>query len=419
MMRHLLLLLCFCAAATCHPSDSESSSGISVPVTLSGTLLHTNGAWTDGWLDSTTIPAFRGVISPTLRLGPHLFFYSAVAVQSASYFTGTSYNYSEHPDPVSAELMQAFVGYSGKVKDVSWLFKAGQLSSAFGLAPLEYDDFKMPLFMPPPSYTSALSLRPDQLPCGTGDLIRQQTGGEIQFLCGGSQEESYGLTPVTLYGLPGVEAQISAGRIDGRLQVTNSSPVNPQGLRSGSQFVQWTAGGGYSFGAGVHVGVSGFRGPYLNRTVEPLLGSADNLRALHASGLGLDVQWSRASWSVEGEWQRFQFDLPGFVVSPTVQAAYGQAKRIVSPRIFLAARLSFEEFGSVQDASGVRTRHFQALRKAVELGMGYRLNRLQLIKAGFGLSDFTSASMLYRNGLQNTVQLQLITDITVVSKAFQ
>ncbi len=49
--------------------------------------------------------------------------------------------------------------------------------------------------------------------------------------------------------------------------------------------------------------------------------------------------------------------------------------------------------------------------------MGYRLNRLQLIKAGFGLSDFTSATS--SDGLQNTVQLQLVTDVTAISKAFR
>jgi hypothetical protein len=51
--------------------------------------------------------------------------------------------------------------------------------------------------------------------------------------------------------------------------------------------------------------------------------------------------------------------------------------------------------------------------------MGYRLNRLQLIKAGFSLSDFTSASAAYDDGVQNTVQLQLVTDLPAISKAFR
>ena len=416
MMRYLLLLFCFCMAALCHSSEDESSYGFSVPVTATGALIHTTGAQTDDGLQTTTTAAFRAVVSPTLRLGSHWFFYSAVAVQSGSYFTSTSYNYNE--DPVSAELMQAFVGYSGKVNNVSWLLKAGQLSSAFGLAPLEYDDARMPLFAPPPSYTSAVALRADQLPWEIRDLTRQ-TGGEVNFLYGGSGSESYGLTPVTLYGLPAVEAEISTGRIDGRLQVTNSSPSNPQGLRSGSQFAQWTAGGGYSVGGGVHVGLSGFRGPYLDTPVTPLLSPAGPISRFDASGLGLDAQWSRGSWSIEGEWQRFQFDLPGFLVSPTVVTAYGQAKKILSPRIFLATRLSLERFGSAEDSSGAMTRHFQAPRKAVEFGVGYRLNRRQLVKAGFSRSDFTSASILQTDGLQNMVQVQLVTDFTPISKVFR
>ncbi len=417
MLRRSLLVFCLCMTATCYASDDESAYGISVPVTVSGTLLHTGGTRTDNGLTSTTTAAFRAVVSPTLRLGSHWFFYSALAVQSGSYFNGSSYNYDENL--VGSELMQAFVGYSGKASNMSWLFKAGQLSSAFGMAPLEYDDAKMPLFAPPAPYTSAVMLRPDQLPCGTTDLARQQNGGAVEFLCGGSESESYGLTPVTLYGLPGAEAEISTGRFDGRLQITNSSPANPQSIRSGSQFLQWTAGGGYSFGGGVRVGVSGFRGPYLNAILEPLLPAGENLRHFNASGLGIDSQWSRGPWSVEGEWQYFQFDLPGFLVSPTVQTAYGQAKRILSPRIFIATRLSFEQFGPVENVSHATARHFQAPRKAAELGLGYRLNRLQLIKASFGFSDFISASIMHSDGLQNMVQLQLVTNLPAISKAFR
>ncbi len=416
-MRRLLLVFCFCMAATCRPSEDESASGISVPVTVSGALLHIDGAPTEDDAGSTTTPAFRAIVSPTLRLGSHWFIYSAAAVQSASYFKGTSYSYDE--DSVSAELMQAFLGYSAKAGNLSWLFKAGELSSAFGLGPLEYDDAKMPLFAPPPSYTSAIALSTDQPPCGNTYLKRQQYGGEVEFLCAGSESENYGLTPDTLYALSGVEAEISAGRIDGRLEITNSSPANPQGVRSGSHFLQWAAGGGYSLGGGVHVGVSGFRGPYLNATVKPQLLAGEDLSRFNASGLGIDGQWSQGQWSVEGEWQYFRFDLPGFIVSPMVQTAYGQAKRILSPRVFLATRFSFERFGLVEDDWHATARHFQAPRKAAEFGLGYRLNRHQLIKAGFGLSDFISASSSYGDGLQKTVELQLVTDLTAISKAFR
>ncbi len=417
MLMRSLLILCFCGATLCHAVEDESVYGASVPVTISGGLLHTSGMQTDDGLEPATAAAFRGVISPTVRLGSHWFFYSSVAIQSASYFDGTYYNYNE--SPVSAELMQAFLGYAGKSGKVSWLFKAGRLSSAFGLAPLEYDDAKMPLLMPPPSYTSAVPLRPDQLPCGAADFWRQRYQDELEFRCGGSESESYGLTPVTLYGLPGVEAEISAGRVDGRLQITNSSPANPQGLLSENQAVQWTAGGGYSFPGGLHVGVSGFRGPYLNKIVAPLLPPGEGIRRFHAAGLEVDAQWSRGPWSLEGEWQKFWFNTPGFPISPTVQTAYGQAKRILSPRVFVATRLSFERFGPVEDSWGSTMSHFQAPRKAVELAMGYRLNRLQLIKAGFSLSDFTSASAAYDDGVQNTVQLQLVTDLPAISKAFR
>src|SRR5579884_3817405 len=136
MLMRSLLILCFCGATLCHAVEDESVYGASVPVTISGGLLHTSGMRTDDGLEPATAAAFRVVISPNVRLGSHWFFYSSVAIQSSSYFEGTSYNYNERP--VGSELMQAFLGYSGKTGKISWLLKTGRLSSAFGLGPLEY-----------------------------------------------------------------------------------------------------------------------------------------------------------------------------------------------------------------------------------------------------------------------------------------
>ena len=62
-----------------------------------------------------------------------------------------------------------------------------------------------------------------------------------------------------------------------RVQVTNSSPANPQSLRSRSQSAQVTAGAGYSLHGGLHIGVSGFRGPYLDHVVAAFLPTGKSL----------------------------------------------------------------------------------------------------------------------------------------------
>lgn len=393
----------------------EASYGISVPITISGGAGYANGP-ENSEVDGT----FRAVLSPTLNLGPHWFAYGALETRSSSYLGYSAPTEDDHP--VIFTPMQAYIGYRTEFKGASFLFKAGQLSSAFGLGPLEYDDATMPLIGPPPIYEMTLPLRSDQLPCGVKDLLWQSYGSDVTLHCGGSAAEGYGIMPVTLYGLPGLEGELSWKRIDARLEITNSSPANPQSLLSGSQFPQWTAGGGYTFRGGLHIGVSGFRGPYLDHILTPLLPAGKRLSDFPASGFGTDAQWSGGSWAVEGEWQYFRFSLPGFVVSPSAHAGYLQVKKIINPRIFVAARTATQDTGRVASLSGTAASRIDAPEQIQEIGMGYRLNRRQLLKLDLNWTNIQSWSAdreLWPGMHVYGVELQLVTSLNVLSKAFR
>jgi hypothetical protein len=408
-------LLCLCVGLCAQ----EATSSISVPITVSGDVRATN---TPAGEDAQTNPAasFRAVLSPTLQLTRHWFLYAALEAHSSNYFAYSTG--SDDEEPVQFELMQAFIGYTNMLSRASILVKAGQLSSAFGAFPVEYDDSKMPLVDAPPVYTTGLPLRPDQLPCGVNDILAQTYGSEIDYRCGGSARERYGVTPVALYGLPGFEVELAIARVDARLQITNSSPVNPQGLTSGNQHAQWTAGGGYAFHGGLHVGASAFRGPYLDGSLGHLLPAGTSVRDFVASGQGIDAEWSKGRWSVAGEWQHFRFELPGFLVSPSEDAGYGQVKRILSPRVYLSARATAEHFGRIQDSHGASASQFAGPLQIYELAVGYRLNRQQLLKVG---SSWTNRNYWEANGWwwpQATgyvFEAQLVTTVTAVSKIFR
>jgi len=404
----------------CNLPAQEATYGISVPLTVSGDVLYGHGAAARDGGESSISGGGRVVLSPTLRLGAHWFAYAAIEVYSSSYFPYDRPG-GERP-PVTAGPLQAFLGYATKIGGVSLLIKGGQLSSAFGMFPLEYDDAKTAFVNPPAVYIANLPLRADQLACGVADLVFQPYAGELQYNCGGSHRDSYGLVPVTLYGLPAIETDLSWRRLDARVQITNSSPANPQGLTSGSQMAQWTAGGGYTLPAGVHVGVSGFRGPYLNVNLTPLLPEGRTIRDFSASGVGVDAQWSRGHWSTEGEWQHFRFDLPGFVDSPSENAAYVQVKRILSPRTFIAARMNEQQFGRIQDSLGVSAHRYQAPRYVDEFSLGYRLNRQQLVKLGFdwtNLGAWTADNGYWPGSQGYGVQLQLVSSFTALSRPFR
>jgi hypothetical protein len=395
--------------------SQEANSGISVPVTISGNARITRSSG-DG---SSGSGGFRVLLSPSLRLGSHWFAYSVFGAQSSSYL---SYSTGLDKDQaVRSTFIQAYVGYKADFHSASLLVKAGRLASAFGLYPLEYDDAKSPFIEPPPLYTVNLLLRPDQLPCNLSDMLRQSYDGDIQFHCGGSSAERYGMVPATLYGIPGVEAQLSWNHLDARLQLTNSSPANPQSVLSRSQFAQWTGGGGYSARGGLHVGMSGFRGPYLDHILNPLLPTGKRLADFSASGIGVDAQWSGGPWALEGEWQRFRFGVPGFLESPTNQGAYVQVKRIVSPRVFAAIRASVQQPGGATDAAGRAASQIDSRQQTAEFVLGYRINRLQLLKSGFSYvnrNDWSSSNKYWPPEHRFGLEFQLVTSLNALSKGF-
>jgi hypothetical protein len=351
---------------------------------------------------------FRAVISPTLRLGPHWFVYSALQINSTPYFYYDAYAADERS--VDFRTLQAFVGYSTTIKSASLLIKAGQLSSAFGSFPLQYDDAKNPLIDQPASYATRIPLRPDQLPCGAGDLLSQEYDRDIFHGCGGSSKDRYGILPATLYGLIGLEAELSVARMDARFQLTNSSPANPLGLTSPSQHLQWSAGGGYTVRTGLRLGASVFRGPYLDREIELLLPRGKTIRDFPAAGIGADIQWAHGRWALNGELQRFQFDSPNFQVAPSVRVAYGEVKSILSTRAFAAVRAGVETYPRVRDVAGVSAPHWAPSHQTYEFAFGFRPNRHQLIKAGYEWVRGADMSGTH----DNVVGIQVVTTFTAL-----
>jgi len=262
------------------------------------------------------------------------------------------------------------------------LIKAGQLSSAFGAFPLHYDDAENSLLDQPLGYITRLPLTTGQIPCGTNDLLRQHYGS-VSNSCGGAPGRAPGLVPATLYGLPGFETDFSAGRLDARLQLTSGSPANPQTVGAAGQYLQWTAGGGYTIRHGFRAGVSGFRGPYLDRRLRPLLPAGTTLRDFPASAVGADVQWARGRWSASGEIQRFRFESPNFVMAPSITAGYVDLKVVLTPRLYVAGRPGWLSAGRVLDNKGISAHQFAGSLKSYEIAAGWWLSRNQLLKGSY------------------------------------
>ena len=296
---------------------------------------------------------FRLMLYPTWKLSRHWSFYGAYQAVSRPYYYS---DFETQGYGVRGNLAQGYLSYSQVWQDASLQVRAGELSSAFGAFPLHYDDRDNPMVDVPLQY-------------------------------------GYYGALATLTGLAGAEVDGTWKRLDGRAQFTNSSPANPRSIFASEQYGNWAGGGGYTIMQGLRVGVSGYRGPYLDRQspfYKPVEGPPRNLPG---SAVGVDAQWGRGHWNVRGELQRFVMT---YGPMPTFHehTGYVEAERTLSPRWYVATRFSY--------LSADFTGHSQE----IEAVAGYRPGVGQIIKVSYETAHSDTTSIPDR-----TLAVQFVTAI--------
>ncbi|WP_263353853.1 hypothetical protein [Acidicapsa acidisoli] len=350
------LALCLLSAVLCPQfiAAQEANSGFDLRATLSGQAAVSSISTETPRSGSSGDAGFRSVFYPTWKINDHWTATGAWQLYSSQYFFGS---FSANGYGAKGNLLQATLNYSRISNKGSVLIRAGQLSTAFGSFPLRYDDADNALIDLPIEY-------------------------------------GYYSAPVSILGLAGAQIDATRGKWDGRAQFVNSSPVNPRSLFARDQYGNWAGGGGYTIRQGLRVGVSAFRGPYLDRKSKYFFPGEENPSSLPAHALGLDIQWARGHWNVQGELQKFV--LP-YTAIPTFreQAGYAEVKRVLNPRWYLATRVGYTS----ANASGKV--------QSIEATAGFRPDRLQLIKIGYELEHYSEGP--YSN--ENTLAIQIVTSL--------
>jgi hypothetical protein len=213
----------------------------------------------------------------------------------------------------------------------------------------------------------------------------------------------YGYYYATVSSLPvaGIQVDAAKGKWDARAQFANSSPANPRSIPASDQYENW-AGGGYTIKQGFRVGLSAYRGPYLDRRFPCFFPGEANPSRLPASAASLDVQWARGHWNLQGELQKFVMP---YQVIPVLreQAGYIEAKRVLSPRWYVAARFGYLSANVIGS------------RLALESAAGFRPNAIQIIKLSYETMHASRGE--YQN--ENTVEIQLVTSLQPFSRAWR
>jgi hypothetical protein len=351
--------------------------GFDIPLTITGGGLYTHRLQSNDSQASPAAAAFRTVWYPTLKLGSRWYASASIQVDSSPFFY---FEADKSERKIEARVVQGYVGYTTSREKNSLTVKVGKLVSAFGSFPLRYDDELNSLIDVPPGYGSS-------------------EYGALKY-------------PVTLYGQPGVEVDMNLRRWDARIQFVNSSPGNPRALFAGGQNPNWVAGSGYTIRQGFRVGGSFYRGGYL--TVGRLLLATENAGDWPATGVGLEAQWARGPWSVNGEWQRFYFPYGRIIADTTLKFGYAEVKRLLPPRLYVATRFGYNTNNSIQRAGPPRTVPFRPNRTPLELTLGFRLNRSQLLKLGYEWARREGSS----GSRDDVLGVQFVTSLQGLSKVF-
>ncbi len=330
----------------------ESESGFDLRATVSASAISSDvltrgprfGAGVDG--------GFRSVLYPTLKLSKHWAVSGAFELYSRPYFYDSL---STQGHGVKSDLLQANISWSDFWERGSVVVRAGQLSTAFGSFLLHYDDADNALVDKPKQY-------------------------------------GYYYAPVSLSSVAGVQVDVTQNRWDARAQFANSSPANPRSLIQSDQYGNWAGGLGYTVRQGFRIGVSGYRGPYLDRQSPYYFRGEAKPGALPARAIGLDVQWAGGPWNIQGELQRFRFS---YQAIPTFRehTGYLEVKRTLGPRWYVAGR------GGYTSAFG---NSFN-----LETAAGFRPDTHQIVKVSYEFEHFDSGA--YRTN--RTFALQLVTSV--------
>jgi hypothetical protein len=347
-MRTLALLGCFCGLIQICAAQ-EADSGFELRTTLSAEAV-TSQDLTEAPRDGDPVSGgFRAMLYPIWKWSSHWSVDGAFQISSRPYFFDEFYTQGYG---INGNLMQAHLNYSRFWKKASVVARVGVLSSAFGSFLLRYDDAVNPLIDKPLSYG---------------------------YYSG-----------VTTLGLAGAEVDATYEKMDFRAQFVNSSPLNPRSVFDHDQYGNWAGGAGYTIRQGFRVGASMFRGPYLDRQYEYFFPGEAPPNTLPGTGVGVDVSWGHGPWNAYGEWQRLQMD---YHVIPTFseQFAYGELRRVLAPRWYLAAWLT-QMTASVGPG-----------QRVYEAAVGFRPNAFELVKLEYETN--------------NTVAIQFVTTLRPISIA--
>ena len=314
----------------------EASTGVDLRATVTAQAVSSTELTEAPRSGSPMIAGARSVVYPTIKFNEHWFLTGALQLITRPYYyedlSTTGYG-------AKGSVLQATLNYSRVSQKGSILLRAGQMPTAFGSFLLRYDDADNALVDLPVEY-------------------------------------GYYYSPVSILGVAGAQIDATRGKFDGRIQFANSSPANPRSIFGHDQYGNWAGGGGYTIRQGLRVGISGYRGPYLDRKYAYYFPGEASPSKLPAHAIGIDGSWAHGHTTAFVEVQRFVMP---YTLFPAFRetAGYAEGRQVLAPRWFVAGRYSLTSTNATGRAN------------AFETAAGYRPDRFQLLKVGYEFKHYS------------------------------
>jgi hypothetical protein len=262
--------------------------------------------------------------------------------------------------------------------------QAGRIPPTFGAFPRRSYATDNLLIGYPLAYQYLTSLRADALPRNADDVLRMRGRGWLSSFPIGDTSAANGMPVVSAFAWDtGVQLHVASPKVEATAAVTAGSLGRPLFAddNAGKQVAVRVAARPV---AGLIIGGSAARSPYIARSALDAAPAADRTGSFTQSALGGDVEYSRGYYLLRFETVLSDWTLP-IVDSPAIRlplratSTLVEARYKLRPGLYVAARADRLGFSTIS-GSGGQVDSWDAPISRVEAGLGYSIRRNVQVK---------------------------------------
>jgi hypothetical protein len=346
------------------PSEPFSFAG--GRVTIGGDVSATFGELDPGWFDYTdyqhsALRMLRIDVSTAVNAGAHVTLLAQVRTENLGML---------RPYGLYARLRP----WAKRNVDIN----VGRVPPTFGAFARRTYANDNPLIGYPLAYQYLTTMRPDAVPANAAELLdRRSSGWRVRYTLG-NQQPDRGVPLVTAFRYDtGVQVHAETARLRGTAAVTTGTVANPlfHDDNSGQQIAARVEARPV---AGLILGASGARGPFVGATAARGAVGDGHDREFTQTAWGGDVEYSRGHYllrseTVVSDWRLPivrppLLDLPLRAVSTSIEGRYK-----IAPGLYAAARVDHLGFSEITGTPAQGTLPWDAPVTRVEIGGGFSI----------------------------------------------